>query len=257
MAESDFPSLFAPSAAGAPQGHAAPANGTSTTASIVGSGSGAAGGPSSSTSAAAALEQIHGQADAGQEDQDGENGADAVASSSSAPGGSSGKKGGSNKASNLDLGDEDLFPSLGAPSAPPGKGKAVAGGWGGAARSRAAAAAAAAPAPAVPSFTETLTLPSASINVNATPQTQRSGFSNAPADPTTLGGVINLLVANYNGVRIDSSSSTAKGTTTFLLRAQRQQDIDRVKRDLMSRIVKKVRSRAVVLLYRAPHAFGR
>jgi hypothetical protein len=109
----------------------------------------------------------------------------------------------------------------------------------------------------VPSFTETLTLPSASINVNPTPQTQRSGFSNAPADPTTLGGVINLLVAKYNGVRIDSSSSTAKGTTTFLLRAQRQQDIDRVKRDLMSRIVRKVRSRAVVLLCRPLCAFGR
>jgi hypothetical protein len=47
-------------------------------------------------------------------------------------------------------------------------------------------------------------------------------------------------MTRYNGVKVESSTSTAKGTTTLLIKAQRQQDLERVKRDLLGRIVKKV-----------------
>lgn len=140
----------------------------------------------------------------------------------------------------LDLESESAFPSLGAPSA--AFGNAPGSGWGAAARSRAAAA----PSPAVNQasqalFTESLTLPTASINVAAPPAAvTRGGFSNKEPEPTTLGGVLIQLSKKYAGVKVESSTSTAKGTTTLLIKAQRQQDVERVKRDLLARIVKKV-----------------
>ena len=169
------------------------------------------GGPTS----ARALEQMHEQAEA---------------TTSSAQGGPS--------RSQLDLGSESAFPSLGAPSKVGAAGSASR--WGVAA-ARSKAAAPSIPQPSAPLYTETLVLPSSSINVSPAPSSG-SNSRNSPAgsDATTLGGVINHLMTRYPHVKIEASSSTFKQTTTFLFKALRQQDVERVKVELKTRIVRKV-----------------
>lgn len=227
--DSDFPSLYTPPASAVP-GAASGSASTSTSAAAGGVHGGSSDPSQSYAVGAHLLKEIHEQADG--------------------PAGSNGVSGSSKQqaAKSLDLDSETAFPSLGAPAAGPGA--SAASGWGAAARSRASAAAAvnAGGAASTPAsiqsnlFTESLVLPTASINVTAPPPTTgpRGGFSNREAEPTTLGGVLSQLMARYNGVKVQSSTSTAKGTTTLLIKAQRQQDLERVKRDLLSRIVKKV-----------------
>lgn len=147
----------------------------------------------------------------------------------------------------LDLSNESAFPSLGAPSAPP---RAATGGWA-ATRSRAVHQSSQAPAAAAgPTiFTETVTLPSTSINVSPLPPPgpRQGTFSNERIpEATTLGGVLNQIMTKFPSVKIEASTSTAKATTTFLFKAQRQQDIERVKQELRSRVVKKVSSHVSV-----------
>ena len=229
----EFPSLYTPPAGA---GAGAPAGVPGGSSSQIGGGS----------SAAAVLEQMHAaNADGHQSDAAGD-----AAGSGSGEGSSKQQQsqqrrdGGGSARNNLDLGNEELFPSLGAPSAPFGKGKGstAPGGWGAAARSRQQAAQqqqqAQAQAAQQQLHTDILTLPTSGISV--TPVQQRGGFSNAPPEATTLGGVLSQLMQRFNGVKLESSSSTAKGTTTILIKAQRSQDIERVKRELMARIVKKV-----------------
>lgn len=223
----EFPSLYSPAAgAGATVNSASPGTGAAT------------GSSNSSNSAAAALEQMHAQqADAGAADAAG----GAAQGGSSGSGSSSSANRRSGAATGLDLGNEELFPSLGAPAAPPGKGKGTAAGWGAAARSRQQQQQQAqAQVQQQPSHTEVLTLPTSSISV--TPVQQKGGFSNAPPEATTLGGVLSQLMQRFasSGLKLESSSSTARGTTTVIIKAQRIQDIERVKRDLLARIVKKV-----------------
>jgi hypothetical protein len=201
----DFPSLYTPSATAGPS---------------TSSGSATAG----SSSAAQALEQLHEQTEA----------------SSSANGQQNGQK---QAQQQLDFASESSFPSLGAPSA--AIGKAAAGGWGGAARSRAAHASSQQQHQQQASsalYTETLVLPSSSINLSAV--SGGSGAQRGPSinDATTLGGVLTYLMGKYPSVKVEASSSAAKQTTTFLFKAARQQDVERVKHELRTRIVRKVRS---------------
>lgn len=236
--DNDFPSLYTPpaSASTVAPGASASTSTSNAAAAAEGSGSSSSGAVGSQSYAVGAhlLKEIHEQSES---------------STSSGTNGVSGA--GSNKqASNrLDLDSETAFPSLGGGSAAASTGGS---GWGAAARTRAAAAVSSthassgggAGATILQSniFTESLVLPTASINVTAPPPTTgpRGGFSNREAEPTTLGGVLSQLMSKYNGVKVESSTSTAKGTTTLLIKAQRQQDLERVKRDLLGRIVKKV-----------------
>lgn len=230
--DNDFPSLYTPPAsAGGIAAGAGPRASGSTSAMPEADGNNYAVG-------AHLLKEIHEQSEsAGAGASNGVSG-DAPAS---------GKQANGNK--RLDLDSETAFPSLGAPSAPSSSSATGGSGWGAAARSRASAAASAQSASASQGaiaqsnlFTESLVLPTASINVTAPPPTTgpRGGYSNREAEPTTLGGVLSQLMTRYNGVKVESSTSTAKGTTTLLIKAQRQQDLERVKRDLLGRIVKKV-----------------
>lgn len=237
--DNDFPSLYTPPASASAVAPGASASTSTSNAAGAAEGSGSSSGAVGSQSYAVGahlLKEIHEQSES---------------STSSGTNGVSGGGGGSNKqASNrLDLDSETAFPSLGGGSAAASTGGS---GWGAAARTRAAAAVSSTHASSGGGagatiaqsniFTESLVLPTASINVTAPPPTTgpRGGFSNREAEPTTFGGVLSQLMSKYNGVKVESSTSTAKGTTTLLIKAQRQQDLERVKRDLLGRIVKKV-----------------
>lgn len=172
-------------------------------------------------SAAQALEQVHANA---------------------SEGASGSKASTTNRANGLDLGSESAFPSLGGSTKANGQSS---GGWGAAAKSRAAAASSAGPNGAAAQanvYTETLTLLSSSININAgSPSTNLSGAGRSGSnEPTSLGTVLQQLRARYPNVKLDASSSNAKGTTTFIFKAARQQDLERVKQDLRTKLIKKV-----------------
>lgn len=229
--DNDFPSLYTPPASAVGSGPGPRASGSSSSNDILA-------GSDSYAVGAHLLKEIHEQSEsAGSNGASGSDLRDGAAPAAA----SSKQQQQQNKNKRLDLDSEDAFPSLGAPSAPASSSVS---GWGAAARSRVSVAASAPPAAVTqPSlYTESLVLPTASINVTAPPPTTgpRGGYSNRESEPTTLGGVLSQLMTRYNGVKVESSTSTAKGTTTLLIKAQRQQDLERVKRDLLGRIVKKV-----------------
>lgn len=220
MEHDGFPSLYTPAGAVGAQQSTSDAAGTS-----------AAAGDAPST-AAQALAQLHEQnGDSAQSGSD--------PSDNAAINGASGGKSGKQARAQLDLASESAFPSLGGPA--PGKSAAVSGGgWGAAAASRARATASA-PAVAAPQlYTESFVLPSNSISVGGPPAGGYSASNRREEQPTTLGGVLQLLMSKYPSTKIEASTSTAKNTTTFLFKSHRQQDIERVKNDLKARVVRKV-----------------
>jgi hypothetical protein len=198
--DNDFPSLYTPPASAVGSGPGPLASGSSSKDMLPGNENYAVG--------AHLLKEIHEQSESA--------GSNAASGSDlrdgAAPAASRKQQQQHNKNKRLDLDSEDAFPSLGAPSAPASSSVS---GWGAAARSRASVAASAPPAAVTqPSlYTESLVLPTASINVTAPPPTTgpRGGYSNRESEPTTLGGVLSQLMTRYNGVKVESSTSTAKG----------------------------------------------
>lgn len=204
-------------------------NGQGTSAGPSGSHYDAAGNSSSNAgpalSAAQALEQAHhGNANDG-----------------NTTAGQSSKASGSRKGAtpaDIDLNSESAFPSLGGAS----RAAAQTGGW--AAKSRANAhssSVSSAVASQAALLTESVTLPTSSINIGPpVPSSSYQGRSNNNNEASSLGAVLQMLRAKYPQVKLEASTSTAKGTTTFLFKASRQQDIERVKQELRTKVVRKV-----------------
>jgi hypothetical protein len=75
-------------------------------------------------------------------------------------------------------------------------------------------------------------------------QNRSSTFSNErQAEPTTLGEVIKLLAKRHPNTTVEASSS--RQTTTFIIKAKganAEEDIAKVKRELLARLAKKVQS---------------
>ncbi|SCV69949.1 BQ2448_1343 [Microbotryum intermedium] len=173
----------------------------------------------------------------------------------------------------LDVSDESAFPSLGGLAAAPRAVSAASwGGGGGTAAQRLQATAtngssevsrSATPASALhqqngsdesrsaatgaPIATATVQLAQSEIHIQA-PSGPGAGrgrgqtFSNArEVDPTTLGEVMKLLMKRNPTVTVEAS--TVRGTTTFIIKgkgSKADDDVAKVKRDLLARLAKKV-----------------
>ncbi|SGY13363.1 BQ5605_C010g05845 [Microbotryum silenes-dioicae] len=190
--------------------------------------------------------------------------ADASASSSASPAQTQAAK----KA--LDVSDESAFPSLGGITAAPRAASAASwgGGVGGSVAQRLQAAAANNPleasrsattqqpnggddnrsaATGAPIATATVQLAQSEIHIQA-PSGPGAGrgrgqtFSNArEVEPTTLGEVMKLLMKRNPTVTVEAS--TVRGTTTFIIKgkgSKADDDVAKVKRDLLARLAKKV-----------------
>jgi hypothetical protein len=90
--------------------------------------------------------------------------------------------------------------------------------------------------------TATVQLPTADIHVQSPsssgPRGPRPAGASREVEPTTLGEVMKLLMKKYAGVSVEASTSRA--ITTFIIKGKAEEDVAKAKRELLSRLSKKV-----------------